>query len=249
MNPIHPTIVWLTWRQIFANRRLYLAILFALAPLAVAYLFRSFSPDVIKESRGFYLILEKEIVIGTLLPLSALVFGTTAFGGELDDGTLLYLLVKPIARWRVVLSKFVVAAMSTFVLMLPAVFLPWLAVGAPDLPISIPVSLVWGIAVGALLYGAFFTMLGLAAKHSLVIGLMYVIIFEEVLARSVAGVRSLSIREFANAVSLKMADASLNLGAPLVSMATVRNMGAVFLIGGLTVAIWKLARFQMAEKL
>ena len=115
VNPLHPTVVWLTWRQVFANRRAWLAVLFSLAPLAIALLVRSFSPDMAKDGHGFYLLLLKEIVIGTLLPLAALVFGTTAFGGELDDGTLLYLLVKPVARWRVVLSKYVVAALSKLV--------------------------------------------------------------------------------------------------------------------------------------
>ena len=33
--------------------------------------------------------------------------------GEVDDGTLIYLLVKPLARWRVVLWKYVVAVLST----------------------------------------------------------------------------------------------------------------------------------------
>ena len=248
MNPIHPTIVWLTWRQIFANKRLYLALLFSLAPLLVAYMFRWFSPDVAAESRGFYLLLEREIVLGILLPLAALVFGTNAFGGEIDDGTLLYLLVKPVARWRVVLSKYVVAALSAFVLMLPGIFLPWLAVRTPEIPIAIPVTFVWGAAVGAVLYGAFFTMLGLVQKHSLVVGLMYVVIFEEALARNIAGVRSLSIREFANAVARQVADPALNLGPPAVTMGTVRAMGAFFLIGGLALAIYKLRNYQMAEK-
>jgi ABC-2 type transport system permease protein len=249
VNPLHPTVVWLTWRQVFANRRAWLAILFSLAPLAIALLVRAFSPDMAKDGHAFYLVLLKEIVIGTLLPLAALVFGTTAFGGELDDGTLLYLLVKPVARWRVVLSKYVVAVLSTCLLMLPAVFLPWFVVRAPDVPIGVPAAFLWGIGLGAVLYGALFTMLGLVARHSLVLGLMYVVGFEGVLSRSIAGIKSLSIREFANAVALRMADPSLNLGAPAVSLESVRNVGGVILIGGLAMAIFKLAHFEIAEKL
>jgi ABC-2 type transport system permease protein len=247
--PISPTVAWLTWRQMFANKRLYLAILFSLLPLIIAVLFRSFSPDPVKESHGFYLLLEKDIVIGTLLPLAAVVFGTTAFGGEIDDGTLLYLLVKPLARWRVVLSKFVVAAACTLGLMIPAIILPWLLVRAPDLPAGVPVSFLWGAALGSVLYGAIFVMLGLIARQSLVIGLIYVVGFEGVLSRSVPGIKSFSVREFATAFSLKHAAPELQLGAPALTMTTVYVMGAIFFTASLAFAVYKLWRYEMAERL
>jgi ABC-2 type transport system permease protein len=248
MNPIHPTVVWLTWRQIFANRRLYLALLFSLAPLAIALVFRAMTPDLAGDSRGFYLILQSQIVVGVILPLAALVFGTSAFGGEIDDGTLLYLLVKPVARWRIVFSKYLVSALSSFVLMFPAVYLPWLALDRHDLPVGIPTSFVWGIAVGSVLYAAIFTMFGLVVKQSLVTGLLYVVAFEEVLARAVPSLQSFSVREFANATVAHMADPALNLGAPHLTVATMRNVGAVILIGSLATTVYKLARYQVAER-
>lgn len=248
MNPIHPTVVWLTWRQIFANRRLYVALLFSLAPLVVAMAFRSLTPDLAGDSRGFYLILEHQIVIGVLLPLAVLVFGTTAFGGEIDDGTLLYLLVKPVPRWRIVLSKYVVSALASFVLMVPAIYLPWLVMDRHELPVAVPTSFVWGVAVGAVLYAAIFTLFGLITKQALVRGLMYVVGFEEVLARTVPSLRAFSVREFASATTAHMTDPALNLGAPLLTVATMRNVGAVILFGALAMAVYKLARYQVAER-
>lgn len=249
MNPLHPTVVWLTWRQTFANRRMYLALVFALAPLLIALIFRSSVTDLATESRGFYLVLEQQIVIGVLLPLAALVFGTNAFGGEVDDGTLLYLLVKPVARWRIVTSKYFVAVLSSFVLMLPAIFLPWLLIDRHETPLAIPVALLWGVAVGTVLYAAFFTMLGLSAKQPLVVGLMYVVLFEEMLARFVPGLRSFSIREFANATVAHIVDPALNLGTPAVSVAAIRNVGLIIFFGSLAFSIYKLARYEMAERL
>lgn len=247
--PINRTVAWLTWRQMFANKRLYLAMVFSLTPLLVALLFQMFSPDPAKEAHGFFLIMEKEIVIGTLLPLAAVVFGTTAFGGEIDDGTLLYLLVKPIARWRVVLSKYVIATGSTLAMMVPAVFLPWLLVRGPDIPIGVAAAYLWGAALGAVLYSAFFVMLGLTARYSLVLGLIYVVGFEGVLSRSIPGIKVLSIREFASAFTLKVASADLNLGTPLVPMPSVAIVGGVFFVGSLLIAIYRLWRYEMAERL
>jgi ABC-2 type transport system permease protein len=249
MNPLHPAVVWLTWRQIFSNRRIWLALLLSLAPLLVTLFFRSFSSDIAKEAHDFYITLQKDIVIGSLLPLAALIFGATAFGGELDDGTLIYLLVKPIPRWRIVISKYTVAVLAGFLLMLPAVFLPWLLLGAPDLPLAIPMAFLWGLALGAVIYGALFMMFGLAIKHPLAIGLLYVVLFDEVLARTVSGTKSISIREFATSTALRMADPALNLGIPALPAETVRNMGLFILAASLIVAVRKLARYEMTEKI
>jgi ABC-2 type transport system permease protein len=249
MNPINTTVAWLTWRHLFASKRLYLALLFSLLPLLIAVLFQSFSPDPVKEAHGFYLVLQKDIVVGTLLPLAAVVFGTTAFGGEIDDGTLLYLLVKPLSRWRVVLSKYVVAAACTFALMVPAVFFPWVLIHGTDLPVSVAVAYLWGAAVGSVLYSAIFVMLGLIARQSLVIGLIYVVGFEGVMSRTIQGLKSFSVREFANAVTLKLADPSLQLGTPFLTMGTVYWVGGFFFVGCLTYAIYRLWRFEMAERL
>lgn len=243
------TVAWLTWRQLFANRRLYLALAFSLAPVAITLLFKQFSANPANEAHGFYLTMEREIVVGTLLPIAALVFGTTAFGGEIDDGTLLYLFVKPIARWRVVIAKYVVAALSTCVLMLPAVYLPWLLLRAPELPAGLPFAFIQGAILGGVLYSALFVLLGLSFRQSLVIGLVYVVGFEGVLTRAVVGFKSLSVREFANTTTAAVADSTLKLGDPVVSTLTVKVVGAILLFGGLALAVWKLWKYEVAERL
>ena len=109
--PISRTVAWLTLRQLFVRRRLIAAIFFALTPLLIVVLFVSARGAAAADGRtaGLLMDLYRDVVIGVLLPLSAVVFGTAAFGGEIDDGTIVYLLVKPLSRWRVVLSKYVVA--------------------------------------------------------------------------------------------------------------------------------------------
>ena len=44
------------------------------------------------------------------MPLVALIFGTAALGSEIEDGTAVYLLIKPIPRWQIALAKILVAA-------------------------------------------------------------------------------------------------------------------------------------------
>ena len=49
------------------------------------------------------------LLVSSVLPLVALVFGTAALGSELDDGTAVHILTKPIPRWTIILPKLVVA--------------------------------------------------------------------------------------------------------------------------------------------
>jgi ABC-2 type transport system permease protein len=247
--PIDTTVVWLTWRQLFAGRRLYLAAAFSLAPFFIAVIFRLTAGDVAGSSSGFLITLLRDVVIGTLLPLSAIVFGTTAFGGEIDDGTLVYLLVKPVVRWRVVLSKYVVAVACTFSVMIAGIVLPWLLVRSADLPATVPLAFAAGAGGGALIYCALFLTLGLTLRRSLVVGLVYVIGLEIVLSRSIAGLRSLSVREFALSITEAVGKAAVQFADPTVRMTTVWTMGAIMLFGSIAFAMRRLARYEVAERL
>ncbi|MDQ6828482.1 MAG: hypothetical protein M3081_06400 [Gemmatimonadota bacterium] len=176
-------------------------------------------------------------------------FGTSAFGGEIDDGTIVYLLVKPVQRWQMVLSKYVVALLSTAAIMVPAVLLPWLIVDPGAVLFSMVLSFAVGIGAGALLYCALFLLLGLSSKRALVIALLYIVIVEEVLSRDIPGLRSLSIREFALSVAQHASSAESMAKLTSVSAATVWTMGGIIFAGAMVMAVRTLARYEMAEKL
>ncbi len=248
-GPIDSTVMWLTWRQLFARRRLLLAGAFSLAPLLITLVFRVTSSDLAGASVPFLTTLLREIVVGTLLPLAALVFGTTAFGGEIDDGTLVYLLVKPLDRWRVVLTKYLVATACTFSVMIPAIVLPWLLLRSDDLTGTVPLAFLAGAGAGAVVYCAIFLALGLLTRRALVIGLMYVIGLEVVWSRIVAGLRSFSVREFAVAITRKIGDAAVQIPDPVVQMSTVWTMGTILLVACIALSIRGLAKYEIAERL
>ena len=197
---------------------------------------------------GFLSVLQRDIVLGTLLPLAAVVFGTTAFGGEVDDGTLVYLLVKPVPRWQVVLSKLVVASLSTLAVIVPAVLVPWLALRNDDLPFSFAGGFLAGAVVGSVIYCALFLSLGLATRRALVVGLLYVIGFESTLSRSLGGLRSLSVREFSVAVSQAASAGAVRI-PNAVSMSTVYWMGTMMLVGAVAWTMRKLVHYELAERL
>lgn len=247
-GPFNRTVMWLTWRQLFARRRIWLAVAFALAPLVFTLLFMLMGDDGTDARVGFLSVLQRDIVLGTLLPLAAVIFGTTAFGGEVDDGTLVYLLVKPVPRSQVVLSKLVAASLSTLAVIAPAVLLPWLVLRNDDLPFSFAGGFLVGAVVGAVIYCALFLSLGLATRRALVVGLLYVIGFEATLSRSLSGLRSLSIREFAVSVSQAASAGAVKI-PDAVSMSTVYWMGTIILVGAVAWTMRRLVHYELAERL
>ncbi len=241
-------MLWLTWRQLFARRRIWFAIAFAVLPLLFALLFRIVADDGDSSRVGFYHAMVREIIIGTLLPLTAVTFGTTAFGGEVDDGTLIYLLVKPIARWQIVVSKYVVSTLSAFAVVLPAIVLPWFIVRNPDLPFRAVTAFLIGAALASAIYTAFFLGLGLKTKRALVFGLVYVIGFEGVLSRNLAGLRAFSIREFANTLAQAVSNGSIVI-PDAVSTSSVKWMGSIILVAAMVWTMRMLGRYEVAERL
>jgi ABC-2 type transport system permease protein len=250
MNPpLDPTVMWLTWRQLFAKHRIWFALAFALAPLLFTLMFRLVADDGDAARLDFFITLNRQIVIGVLLPLAAVVFGTTAFGGEVDDGTLVYLLVKPVQRWQIVLSKFVVAVASTVGVMIPAILFPWFVLRSAGLPARAPLAFLVAACAGAAVYCALFLALGLLTRRALVAGLVYVIGFESILSRGLIGLKSFSVREMAVAIAQAASGGTIVVPDYVVPMSTVWWMGTIMLVGATAWTLRTLVRYELAEQL
>lgn len=247
-SPFHPTVMWLTRRQLFAKRRVYVALVVLLVPALIATLVRFNAGEGDLDAVGALSTIFKDIVLGVLLPLTALVFGTSAFGGEVDDGTLIYLMVKPVPRWQLTFSKYIVAFLATVAVVVPSILLAWLAMqnGAP---FRVPLAYGAGAMLGALIYCAIFVTLGITSRRALAIGLLYIVAFENILSRSVVGVKSLSVREFALSVSKNIIGTVVEWTEFTVPMGTVYSMGSLFLVLALGLAFFKLQRYEVAERL
>jgi ABC-2 type transport system permease protein len=246
-TPLNRTVMWLTRRQIFARQRLVIALVLFLVPALITLIYRT-SAGAEANGADFLTTVSSDIVIGVLMPIIALVFGTMAFGGEVDDGTLIYLMVKPVPRWTLAFSKYVVAFAASVVITIPSFFIVW-ALTPGAIPIRVPIGYSVGAIVGCALYCAIFVTLGITSRRALALGLLYIIGFENVLSRSVAGAKSLSVREFSLAVCKATVGHTVPFTVPTVSMSTVWTMGSIFLVVALGLAIMQLRRYEVAERL
>jgi ABC-2 type transport system permease protein len=248
-GPLDGTVAWLSLRQLFVRRRVVGAVIVSLLPALIAVMFRATQAVGDAERAQFLVELYRNIILSTLLPLVAVVLGTAVFGAEIDDGTLLYLLVKPLARWRVVLTRYVIAVVSTTAVITPALLLPWLVLGAGAAQSRVPLAFGAGAGLDVLLYCALFVAMGLSAKRAVVLGILYIVLVELVMAPQVAGMKSLSIREFAITVAGRLAAGQPGVVTGTVSVATVWTMSGIILVGSLAFAIHRLRTYQMAERL
>ena len=101
-------IASLTLRQLLGRGRTILLGLVALLPILLALVYRLGSEDT-DQTRWVARILLDGLIVTILLPLLALVYGTAALGAEIEDGTAIYLLAKPVSRAKIIVGKLLAA--------------------------------------------------------------------------------------------------------------------------------------------
>ena len=231
-------LVLVTMRGLLGRRRTVVMILLAALPVIVGLAIRvgggrSDAPEILDA-----------LLIRTVLPLIALVVGTAAIGSEIEDGTVIYLLVKPIDRWRIALAKLLVAAGLTVALALPSVVLTGLLVGGFGSE-SLRATLGFALATlaGATAYATAFTALGALTSRALVVGLAYTLIWEGVLAGLLEGTRYLSIRQAT--LGLAAALTGEDPGVPPLEAGISVAIIAVVIVGSFLLTTIALVRFEI----
>lgn len=216
----------LTLRQQIWRKSTLLLIGLALLPVLIALLFRLTDSD--DDPRTWTSeVLYRGLIVTAVLPLTALMFGTSVIGDELEDGTAIYLLTKPIRRWEILLPKLIAPWLLTATILATSTIVSGLLAiesGGREVVYGAAVAMV----LGALVYTVLFVMLSVVSTHALIIGLVYVFIWEGAVAGLFEGVRYLSVRHYTLGVADWAAghvpetfDAYMGGGTALVLMAIV----------------------------
>jgi ABC-2 type transport system permease protein len=231
------TIAQATLRSLLGRRRTLLLVLLAALPVVVAVLAR------IGSGRTNEVAIIDALVVRTVLPLTALVFGTAALGSELDDGTAVYLLTKPIPRWQVIVAKLIVAAGLTAALVGASTLVTGLVSARGPNGIPITIAFTAAVAIGSAVYVAAFLAVSVITTRALVVGLFYTLIWEAALAGLLEGTRILSIRE----ATISLGSAFAPAGAIKADLATTPAaiLVAVVLVGGTLLASRRLASYEV----
>jgi ABC-2 type transport system permease protein len=231
-------LISVTLKALLGRRRTLLIGLLGALPVLVAILIR------IGGGRPDSAEVLDTLVIRTVLPLVALVMGTASLGSEIDDGTLIFQLLKPVPRWQIAIAKTLVAAVLTAALVLPPMIITGVLLGGTG---SASIGLALGFTVAALggcvAYAVGFAALGLVTSRALIVGLGYTLIWEGVLAGILEGTRFLSVRQATLGVAAGLTGSEIGV-EPLALTASIVILAAVTVVG-LTVATLRLRSFQV----
>jgi ABC-2 type transport system permease protein len=189
-------ILTLTIRQLAGSRRVWLVLALVALPLLAAAVFHL--ADSTSTPAAFADNVTRRLLASAILPLVLLLVGTASFGNEMSDRTLVYLFTKPVPRWAIAVPKLAAPLLVGGVPVALSGALAVALIGEGDPGGAAATGI--GLLAGAAAYAAMFTWAGLATRHALVIGLVYVFVWEAVLAAYLDGVRYLSVRRFALAV-------------------------------------------------
>jgi len=232
----NPTVAWITTRATLGRRRALLFAIPAVVLIVVTVALKASRPP----SRPWPSHVLGTFGFSVLLPLTALIIGSSVLGAEIDDGSAIHLLATPVRRGSVVVTKFAVAAAVTAAFAaVPELLAGLLAPNSSKLAFALFI----GALAGSVIYSAVFVLASVLTTRAIAFGLLYVLIWEGLLSNLVGGARILSIAHYclgiANAIH---PDANLNAG---LSLGTSVILGVVVTVGALILATRRLSGFAI----
>ena len=233
---VNPTVASLTVRATLGRRRAFLFAIPAVVLIVLTLAVRATHPA----GTSWAAQVLGDFGFSVLLPLTALILGTGVLGAEIDDGSAIHLLATPVSRSSIVVTKAAVAAVLT--MLFAAV--PELIAGllAPNTG-KLAVALFVGALVGSVIYNAVFVLASVVTTRAIAVGLLYVLIWESLLANFVGGARILSIAHYSLGIANAIyPDKDLNAG---LGLSTSLVLGLVVTIGALVLASRRLSAFAI----
>ncbi|WP_395658222.1 ABC transporter permease [Nocardioides sp.] len=230
------TIVRLGVRSIFGRWRGVLLFVLPLILLGLSVLARALVGQDDEGARHTLYGLGLVVVV----PLVALLATSGLLAPEIDDGSISYLLAKPVPRSTIVVSKLVVAVACVLAFGTLPLLVAGLVVRTSEPSLAIGFAL--GSALGGAAYCALFALLSVLTRHAVVIGLVYLLVWEGLLGGLLDGVRWLSVTRWSAEVVDRVAGTSLVSGLPLTYALVA---GLVAIVGGTWLTGHRLRSFNL----
>ncbi len=229
------TIAGLTARSLLGRRRVWLLLPLPVVLIGLALLGHVRQPDRTDWIRP----ITQGLGFGVVVPVMALVIGASVLGSEIDDGTIVHILTKPLARREILVAKLAVAGVLTAVVTGATVFVAGLiAVG-----VRFGVGLAVGAVVASLCYCGLFVALGVVSRRPVLIGLVYILLWEGLLTHLLTSGGVVSIQAYSVTIADRIGGAGLL--DTTVALRTAIIMSVVVLIGGAWLGVNRLKSFAL----
>jgi ABC-2 type transport system permease protein len=235
---VNLTVARLTVRGLLGRRRGILLLVVPALLLLISVIARNSDAD----KHDLAVSILGQLSLGTLVPILGLVVGTGVIATEIDDGSIVYLLAKPLPRPTIITTKLAVAIVTTWVFAaVPTLLSGLILYGTKD---NLAVAYTVGTLVAGAAYSALFLLFGVVTRHAVVAGLAYALVWESLVGNFVDGAKTLSIQQWGLSVARSVAaadavtaDVALGTAIPLLILVTIAATAfASVKLAGLTLA-------------
>ncbi|MFJ2262271.1 ABC transporter permease [Streptomyces sp. NPDC087844] len=221
-----PTVARLTYRGLLGRRRALILGALPVLLIVISVAVRGFTgadDQVAADVLGGF-------ALATMVPIIGVIAGTGAIGPEIDDGSVVYLLAKPVKRPTIIFTKLIVAVAVTMVFSAVPTFLAGLILNGNGQQVAVAYTV--AALVASIAYAALFLLLGTITRHAVVFGLVYALVWEALFGTLVSGAKTLSVQQWSLAVAHKVS------GGDLVTSDVGLTTGTVLLVVVTVAATW-----------
>jgi ABC-2 type transport system permease protein len=220
---VNVTIVKLAAQALLGRRRFWLLLAFPVLLVALTVLIAALT-----DGDAAWPLLPG-LGYPVVLPLVAVLAASSVLGPEVDDGSIVYLLAKPVSRHAIAISKWVVAWGATMLAGALPLYVSALVAGGGD---RAPAAGLAALVAGTT-YSALFLAVSALTRHAVIVSLLFVLIWEGLLGNLLSGVAWLSVAQWGlrvgHEVSTELPDPTNLPWALLASLAL--TVGGVWFAG------------------
>lgn len=212
------------------------------------------------EGWGFLsVLLMTFLYLQTVVILIPLLFASSLFRDEIEEGTWVYVISRPIRKSQILLAKYAACTIVSALLVAVGITLfqlGFIIPGGGDFPwFERSLAFVYASVLGVATYGALFTLVGLVTRHALVLGIAYGFISEFVLTNIPAVIKKFTVMHYLRSIALNelaVPDRDLEEVLGLLQLSTpgeaALRLGLTILVAlGLSQALISLREFRTAR--
>ncbi|MFN8123580.1 MAG: hypothetical protein U0237_14245 [Thermoleophilia bacterium] len=192
-----------------------------------------------------YAEVTESLTIPTVVAFVALVLGASVVGDEREDWTILYLAATPVSRVRLAGAWVLAAWLMALVLLVPATAgAAWLGLGG-GMGARGLLWLVVAVALASLAYAALGVLLALLVRRAIILGLLYIVLWEATIATFADSADKLSLGAYGRRLVAEGVPGAEEFRVPPVGAVTA----VVVLIAVSAVGVWaggrRLSRMEL----
>ncbi|RBM05689.1 ABC transporter permease subunit [Streptomyces sp. PT12] len=221
----NPTVARLTYRALLGRRRALILLSLPALLLVIAVAVRALAGV---DDRAATEILGG-FALASMVPLIGVIAGTGAIAPEIDDGSIVYLLSKPLDRRTIILTKLWVAIGVTVAFTTVPILVAGLILNGNSQQIATAFAV--AAAVASIAYSAVFLLLGTVSRNAVVFGLIYALIWEALFGSLVPGARTLSVQQWSLALAERIAADGADITSEVALPTAVVLLAAATVLG------------------